>query len=73
MLLHGIGPDCDQLNLHDKRNLGNFPTRLEYAMISFIFLLENGMFRYFLFYLAVAIAGVVANPLFFSLHLFDVV
>ena len=73
MLLHGRGPDCPELNLYGKRDLGNLPTRCDYFWISFVFLLEDYTFRYYIFYLAVAIAGVVASPLFFSIHLFDVV
>ncbi len=73
MLLHGKGPDCPELNPHKERNLGNLPTRCEYFWISFVFLLQNNTFRYYIFYLAVAIAGVVTSPLFFSIHLFDIV
>ena len=73
MLLHGKGPDCPELNLYGRRDLGNIPTKCEYFWISTVFLLENSTFRYYIFYLAVAISGVVASPLFFAIHLFDVV
>lgn len=39
MLLHGRGPDCPELNLYGKRDLGNLATRCDYFWISFVFLL----------------------------------
>jgi Ca2+/Na+ antiporter len=72
-ILKWEGPTAVEFNIEKKRNFGHLVVLLEYYWISFSYICLNGTFRYFLTYIAISFLGLFLSPIFYSLHLLDVV
>ena len=70
-LLLTKGPEHAVFHREGKRNFGNLWTKLAYYWINVYFVLSDGSFRYFIFYIIVCVLGLFGPNLVFSLHLLD--
>ena len=66
------GPDANEFNLEKKRNFGNRFTAMEFHLTNFYFFIQDSMFVYYVLYFGISVLGFLAEPLFYSFQLLDV-
>lgn len=67
------GPDATEFTIEGKRRFGNCFTTMEYYLFNIWFFLSDPQFRFYVFYFGTSMVGFIYGPIFYSLHLLDVV
>ena len=74
LILMVNGPESIEFNIDkDKRNFGNFFTRMEFRLINLYFFMQDRSFQYYILYFSISVLGFLSDELFYSLQLLDVV
>ena len=71
------GPEAQEFNMDKdkgkKKNFGNKFTLAEYHITNIYFFLSDSMFQYYVLYFGISLLGFLADELYYSFHLLDVV